>query len=351
MTIRDLVVVTGGAGFIGSNLVEELGRRGQPVVVIDDFDGPEKWSNVSHTNVHALVNWTVALDWLDKHADLISAVFHLGAISSTTASDLNLLLAKNVHFSNAMWDWCARTGKPLLYGSSAATYGDGRLGFSDAMNLAQLEQLHPLNPYAWSKHLVDLRILRSVTAGAKQPPAWYGVKFFNVYGPREHHKGDMRSVALKFYEKATSGGDVELFRSHRPDVKDGMQLRDFIHVGDCIDVMLWLMAARPDNGIYNIGTGRAEPFLEIANAVIAATKAPAQVRFIDMPEAIRDRYQYFTAADMSKLRGAGYNGSFRPVAAGIADYVRTLSASNESDGNAQARDGKSGGSFNLTVNR
>jgi ADP-L-glycero-D-manno-heptose 6-epimerase len=327
--IMDLVVVTGGAGFIGSNLVEELGRRGQRAVVIDDFDGSEKQNNVGHTNIHELVNWTLAFDWLDKHADVISAVFHLGAISSTTASDLNLLLAKNVHFSNTMWDWCVQHGKPLLYGSSAATYGYGRLGFSDAMNLQQLEKLRPLNPYAWSKHLVDLRILRSVAAGAKQPPAWYGVKFFNVYGPHEHHKGDMRSVALKLYERVKSGGDIELFRSHRPDFEDGMQLRDFIHVGDCVDVMLWLMARRPDNGIYNIGTGRAEAFLEIAKAVVAATNARAQVRFIDMPEAIRERYQYFTEADMGKLRGAGYNASFRTVAVGVADYVRALSASNE----------------------
>ena len=157
-----------------------------------------------------------------------------------------------------MWDWCARRGKPLLYASSAATYGDGRLGFSDAMSLEQLQELRPLNPYGWSKHIVDLRIARSVAAGAQQPPVWYGVKFFNVYGPHEHLKGDMRSVALKLYEKVTSGGHIELFRSHRPDFKDGMQLRDFIHVGDCIEVMAWLMAERPASGLYNIGTGSAE---------------------------------------------------------------------------------------------
>ena len=321
-----VVVVTGGAGFIGSNLVEELGRRGQLAVVIDDFDAAEKWSNLRHANIHDLVNWTAAFDWLDRNADQVSSVFHLGAVSSTTVTDLNLLLAKNVHFSNAMWDWCARRGKPLLYASSAATYGDGRLGFSEAMSLEQLQELRPLNPYGWSKHIVDLRIARSVAAGAQQPPVWYGVKFFNVYGPHEHLKGDMRSVALKLYEKVTSGGHIELFRSHRPDFKDGMQLRDFIHVGDCIEVMAWLMAERPASGLYNIGTGSAEAFLAVANAVIAQTNAQAQVRFIDMPGEIRDRYQYFTEADISKLRGAGYNGSFRTVAAGVADYVRALSA-------------------------
>jgi len=325
--IKDLIVVTGGAGFIGSNLVEQLGERGRLAVVIDDFATPDKWANVRHANIHDLVNWTEAFDWLDRNADRVAEVFHLGAISSTTASDLKALLAQNVHFSNAVWDWCAARGKPLVYASSAATYGDGSRGFADAMTLGELEKLAPLNPYGWSKHLVDLHVLRCAAAGAKQPPAWYGVKFFNVYGPREHHKGDMRSVALKFYEKVKAGGQVELFRSYRPDVADGMQSRDFIHVGDTVDVLLWLMAQRPPSGIYNVGTGRAEAFLEIAKAVIAETRMKAAVRFIDMPEAIRERYQYFTQADMSKLRSVGYNAPFRAVAEGVADYVRALSAS------------------------
>ena len=232
--IKDLIVVTGGAGFIGSNLVEQLGERGRLAVVIDDFATPDKWANVRHPNIHDLVNWTEAFDWLDRNADRVAEVFHLGAISSTTASDLKALLAQNVHFSNAVWDWCAARGKPLVYASSAATYGDGSRGFSDAMAFGELEKLAPLNPYGWSKHLVDLHVLRSAAAGARQPPAWYGVKFFNVYGPREHHKGDMRSVALKLYEKVKAGGQVELFRSYRPDVADGMQSRDFIHVGDSV---------------------------------------------------------------------------------------------------------------------
>jgi ADP-L-glycero-D-manno-heptose 6-epimerase len=325
--IEQFAVVTGGAGFIGSNLVEALGQRGQLVVVIDDFATPDKWKNIRHPNIHELVNWTEAFAWLDRHSDRVSSVFHLGAVSSTTASDLNLLLKKNIHFSNAMWDWCTQHDKPLVYASSAATYGDGGHGFSDAMALDAMEKLVPLNPYGWSKHLIDLHIVRSAAAGAKQPPAWYGLKFFNVYGPREHHKGDMRSVALKLYEKVKAGGQIELFRSYRPDFADGMQLRDFIHVGDGVDVMLWLMAQRPTSGIYNIGTGRAEAFLEIAKAVIAETRTNATVRFIDMPEAIRERYQYLTQADISKLRSIGYNAPFRTVADGVADYVRVLSAS------------------------
>jgi ADP-L-glycero-D-manno-heptose 6-epimerase len=325
--IKDLNVVTGGAGFIGSNLVERLGQLGRLAVVIDDFATGQKWDNVRHANIHDVVHWTEGFDWLGRNADRIGSVFHLGAISSTTANDLNALLKHNVHFSSAMWDWCAAHGKPLLYASSAATYGEGAQGFSDAVTLQELEKLTPLNPYGWSKHLVDLRILRSVAAGAMAPPAWFGVKFFNVYGPREHHKGDMRSVALKLYETAKAGGQIELFRSYRPEFADGMQLRDFIHVGDSVDVMLWLMAQRPASGLYNIGTGRAESFLEIAKAVIAATGANAPVHFIDMPQAIRARYQYFTQADMSKLRGAGYNAPFRTVAEGVADYVRALSAS------------------------
>jgi ADP-L-glycero-D-manno-heptose 6-epimerase len=321
-----LIVVTGGAGFIGSNLVGELARRGQLVVVIDDFDDAAKWVNVRHANIHDLVAWPKAFEWLEAHKDMISSVFHLGAISATTANDINMLLAKNVHFSNAIWAWCAQEEKPLVYASSAATYGDGELGFSDRMPLGELEKLAPLNPYAWSKHLVDLRALRAVNAGAARPPAWYGVKFFNVYGPREHHKGDMRSVALKLYETVKTGRPVELFRSHRADFEDGKQLRDFVHVGDCVDVLLWLMATRPENGLYNIGTGRAEPFLEIADAVIGETGAQTEVRFIDMPAALRERYQYFTQADMSKLRAAGYSAPFRGVAEGVRDYVRALSA-------------------------
>ena len=323
---RDLTIVTGGAGFIGSNLVEELGRRDRLAVVIDDFTDGDKSDNLRHPNIHERVPWREALDWLDAHADRVGEVFHLGAISSTTASDFKLLLDKNVHFSIAIWDWCARHGRPLLYASSAATYGDGSQGFSDALTLQELKALEPLNPYGRSKHLVDLRIMRAVASGSPQPPVWYGVKFFNVYGPHEHHKGDMRSVALKLYEKVQAGGTIDLFKSYRPDVADGMQLRDFIHVGDSVDVMLWLMARRPDSGIYNIGTGRAESFLEIANAIIAETRARTEVRFIEMPEAVRERYQYFTQADLKKLTAAGYNGRFRTVAEGVADYVRALAA-------------------------
>ena len=325
--IKDLTVVTGGAGFIGSNVVERLGRDDRLAVVIDDLAAPGRWDNVRHGNIHDLVNWTDTFGWLDRNADRIADVIHLGAISSTTETDLDLLMRKNVHFSHAIWDWCATHRKPLVYASSAATYGDGSQGFSDAMTLDALAKLNPLNPYGWSKHTVDLHVLRSVAAGAKHPPAWYGVKFFNVYGPREHHKGDMRSVALKLYEKVKAGGQIELFKSYRPDFANGMQLRDFMYVEDSVDVVLWLLARRPPNGIYNIGTGRAEAFLEIAKAVIAGTGAADNVRFIDMPEAIRDRYQYFTQADMGKLRAAGYNGRFRTVAEGVADYLRVLSAS------------------------
>jgi ADP-L-glycero-D-manno-heptose 6-epimerase len=321
-----LAVVTGGAGFIGTNLVEELLRRDRAVVVIEDLAAPQVTSNLGHLNVHEIVDWTVAFDWLGAHAGEVASVFHLGAISSTTANDLDLLLKKNVQFSIALWDWCAARGKPLLYASSAATYGDGGLGFSDAMTLDALKALEPLNAYGRSKQIVDLHILRAAASGAPQPPGWYGAKFFNVYGPHERHKGDMRSVALKLYETVTAERTIELFRSYRPEFADGMQLRDFIHVGDCVDVMLWLMAQRPASGLYNIGTGRAESFLAIANTVIAETGARNEVRFIDMPEAIRERYQYFTQADMGKLRAAGYNGSFRSVAEGVADYVRALAA-------------------------
>jgi ADP-L-glycero-D-manno-heptose 6-epimerase len=319
-----MIVVTGGGGFIGSRVVRRLAQDGVAAVIVEDFSRPEKWVNLRHDNIHDLVDWQEAFAWLDAHAFDVRGVVHMGAISSTTETNLDLIRRKNVRFSLDMWSWCERHNKPLAYASSAATYGDGALGFSDRLTLPELRKLAPLNPYGWSKQLVDLRIMGDVAAERAAPPHWYGLKFFNVYGPNETHKGAMRSVALKLYEQLQGSGELTLFRSHDPAYADGKQLRDFVHVDDVVDVILWLLHRQPESGLYNVGTGKAEPFLAIAETILRETQSRSQVRFIDMPEHIRGQYQYFTQADIGKLRQVGYNGTFRDVATGTADYVKAL---------------------------
>lgn len=319
-----MIVVTGGGGFIGSRVVARLSRDGIAAAIVEDFSRAEKWANLRVDNLHDLVDWQEAFGWLDAHADDIGSVIHMGAISSTTETDLDLIRRKNVRFTFDLWQWCARHGKPLVYASSAATYGGGEHGFSDRLSLDELTRLKPLNMYGWSKQIVDLRLLRDAAGGRPTPPHWYGLKFFNVYGPNEAHKGAMRSVALKLYEQLTHHGHMTLFRSHDPAYEDGRQLRDFVYVDDVADVILWLLRARPASGLYNVGTGKAEPFLAIANALLAATGANASVTYVDMPANIRGQYQYFTEADIGRLRAAGYNGGFRDVAEGVAAYVEAL---------------------------
>lgn len=260
--------------------------------------------------------WRTAFTWLERRAADVAAVIHLGAISLTTVTDLEALLSMNVHFSLELWDWCTRNQTPLVYASSAASYGGGEFGFSDRIDLPTLKRLCPLNPYGWSKQIIDLRIARDVAAGLPAPPKWYGLKFFNVYGPLEAHKGEMRSVALKMYQQLKSANCLQLFRSHHPSYEDGKQLRNFVYVEDVVDVILWLLEHGPECGLYNVGTGRPEPFLTIAESVIAQTGADTSVDFIDMPPAVREQYQYHTEADITKLRAAGYAKPFRPLAVG-----------------------------------
>lgn len=322
--MSDLVVVTGGAGFIGSNTAAALAVEGRRVVIVDRLGSDERWLNIAPIAVHDVVHADAFGEWLAANGKNVGAVVHMGAISATTETDIDKLLRDNIRLSIDLWEWCGRTATPFVYASSAATYGDGSAGFDDDWTEPALARLRPLNAYGWSKHLVDRRISRDVAEGKPQPPVWCGLKFFNVYGPNERHKGPMRSVALQIFEKIGAGETVRLFRSHRPDYANGGQLRDFVYADDCVAVTKWVLGQKSFSGIYNLGTGKARTFLDLAKAGFSALKAPERIEFIDTPEQIRDRYQYFTEARMDRLRAAGYRGNFMSLEDGVADYAARL---------------------------
>jgi ADP-L-glycero-D-manno-heptose 6-epimerase len=317
-----MILVTGGAGFIGSNLVAALAERGEEVAVCDTLGHGDKWRNLAKHELAALVAPDQCRPWLDAEAKNVRAVFHLGAISSTTETDADLFAEHNVRRSLGLWRWCAAAQVPFIYASSAATYGDGSAGFDDDGSAAALATLRPLNAYGWSKHVVDRRVARDVAARRPAPPQWAGLKFFNVFGPNEYHKGDMRSIVAKNFAAAREGQNVRLFRSHRNDYGDGGQMRDFIYVRDCVDVMLWLLDHPKVSGLFNLGTGKARSFADLATALFAALGRAPGIDYIDMPEGLRARYQYFTQAEMGRLRRAGYARPFTSLEDGVTDYVR-----------------------------
>ncbi|MEQ8355139.1 MAG: ADP-glyceromanno-heptose 6-epimerase [Kiloniellaceae bacterium] len=322
-----MLLVTGGAGFIGSNLVAALSARGEAVIVCDRLGTGDKWRNLAHHEVEDVIPPEELPEFLRWAEGRLSGVFHLGAISATTETDGDALLANNFRLSKVFWDHCARESIPLIYASSAATYGDGAQGFDDDAGRAALARLRPLNGYGWSKHLFDRWVQRRLAAtdpgeeGAA-PPQWAGLKFFNVYGPNEYHKGGQASVAWHLFGQVTSGEPAKLFQSHHPDYADGGQLRDFIWVGDCVDVMLWLLDNPAVSGLFNVGTGRARSFADLARAVFAAMARPENISYVPTPEAIRDKYQYFTEAPMARLRAAGYDKPFTELEEGVARYVK-----------------------------
>jgi ADP-L-glycero-D-manno-heptose 6-epimerase len=321
----DLIVVTGGAGFIGSHIVRDLAKAGSRVVVSDLLQSGGKWRNLAEAQLHDIVRPDMLFDWLGRHTGEIGAIVHMGAISSTTEVDVDRFVTNNIRLTIDLWEWCAANEARFLYASTAATYGDGRVGFSDDQNPAALATLRPLNAYGWSKHLVDRRIIDDVARRRPLPPQWAGLKFFNVYGPSESHKGDMQSVVSKVFPIVTGGGTVALFKSHNPHFRDGGQLRDFVYVKDCVAVVRWLLRTPNANGLFNVGTGAARSFLDLVDAVGATVGRSPNIRFVDTPIEFRDKYQYFTQADVAKLRTAGFDQPFHSLEDGIRDYIESAS--------------------------
>ena len=317
-----MILVTGGAGFIGSNLVASLDEAGRRVAVCDRFGCDDKWKNLQTRELAELVDPAQLDDLLLRSGATLDAIVHMGAISATTETDVDLIVETNVRLSQQLWHWCAEHNVPLIYASSAATYGDGAEGFSDDDTPEALARLRPLNAYGWSKHLFDRWVARQVALGKPAPPSWAGLKFFNVYGPNEHHKGEMRSVVTKAWPTAAAGQAVTLFRSHHEGYADGGQMRDFVYVEDCVDVMLWLLEHTEVSGIFNLGTGRAQSWLELMTALYNAVGQELRVEWVDTPVEIRDRYQYFTEADMTRLRAAGYDQAPTALEDGVGKYVR-----------------------------
>ncbi len=320
---RRMILLTGGAGFIGSCLQAALFARGRRTVVVDRLGDEGKWRNLGAHPPERLLP-PEALDCFLQAAPQLDAVIHLGAVSETTARDGDLVWQTNVGLSQRLWDWCAARGVRFLYASSAATYGDaeGEGGFSD--DPARLDRLRPLNLYGWSKHAFDLWVRRQVEDSLPAPPHWAGLKFFNVYGPNEYHKGPMISVVKVKHDEVAAGRPPRLFRSDRDGLADGQQARDFVWVGDVVDVLLWLLDAPAATGLFNLGTGVARSYLDLAHAVCDAAGAPRRVEFVDMPASLRGQYQSYTCADIGRLRAAGYGGRFIPLEEGVQRYVDLL---------------------------
>jgi ADP-L-glycero-D-manno-heptose 6-epimerase len=318
-----VIVITGGAGFIGSNLVAALEERGEhDLVVCDRLGSDGKWRNIGKRELSAIVPPEALLDFLDDHGREINSLFHLGAISATTERDADLIAATNFTLSQRLWEWAAATETRFIYASSAATYGDGEAGFDDDFSVAALARLRPLNAYGWSKHLFDRRVARLLEHHGQRPAQWAGLKFFNVYGPNEYHKGAMQSVAVQIYRRAASGEAARLFRSHRDGIPDGGQKRDFIYVRDAVDMMLWLYDHAAVNGLFNIGSGTARSFADLAHAVFRAIGREPRIDYVETPAEIRDKYQYFTEARMDRLRAAGYDKPATSLETGVSDYVQ-----------------------------
>jgi ADP-L-glycero-D-manno-heptose 6-epimerase len=315
-----LIIVTGATGFIGSNIVADLNALGRTdIVLVDDLGTQGKWKNIAKRRFADLV-LPSELEALLATLSGADVVYHMGANSSTTVTDGDSILDTNFRASKKLWEWCTTTRTPFLYASSAATYGDGAQGFRDDQSLDALDALRPLNLYGWSKHAFDKWAVERAEQGAA-PPQWCGLKFFNVYGPNEQHKGDMRSLVAKNTPAVAQDTPLKLFKSYRPDFADGQQLRDFVYVKDCTRVMLWLASQPSISGIFNLGTGQARSFVDLVQAIGAALNKPVEIEFVEMPDSIRANYQYFTQASMDKLVQAGYQEPFHSLEDGVADYV------------------------------
>ncbi len=314
-----MILITGGAGFIGSNTVNYFLKKGEKVVSVD-------WHN--HENQKYFPNKTFDIVnpknlemFLKKNRKRISIIIHLGAITSTVEQDLNLIIENNLHLSIKLWEWCQINGKRFIYASSAATFGNGDHGFSDDSDDAYLSKLIPLNLYGWSKHIID-RIIWKKFKRNKIKTQCVGLKFFNVYGPNEFHKKDMRSIILKIYEKIESDKIIKLFKSHNPDYKDGEQLRDFVYVKDVTEIIYWFTKNKKISGLFNIGSSKPESFNKLAECVYRTCNKQKKIEYVNTPKSIRKQYQYFTKATTQKLRKSGYNKKFYTLEDGINDYIQ-----------------------------
>ncbi len=315
-----MLLVTGGAGFIGSNVVASLNEAGHTDIAVNDSLGSDgKWRNLAGRQLADFVPPADLLRWLDGRK--LDAIVHLGAISSTTTNDGDAIIDTNFRLSLRLLDWCATTRTPFIYASSAATYGDGSHGFSDDCSSAALRQLKPMNLYGWSKHLFDLAVVERAARLESLPPQWAGLKFFNVFGPNEYHKGEMMSLVAKRFDEVKAGKPVRLFKSYRAGIGDGEQKRDFIYVDDAVAIVRWLVETPSVSGIFNVGTGQARSFRDLMTAMFAALGREPAIEYIDMPEAIRGSYQYFTQAETANLRRGGYNGAFTTLEAAVRRYV------------------------------
>ncbi|QNA82911.1 ADP-glyceromanno-heptose 6-epimerase [Sphingomonas sp. So64.6b] len=323
-----MILITGGAGFIGANVVAALqGRR--PIAVADRFGTDDKWKNLRHAGLDMLIFPEEIESFLAENGNSVSSVIHMGAISATTERDVDLIVRSNIRLSRMLWDFCARRGVPFIYASSAATYGDGNLGFEDRSDDAYLSTLRPLNAYGWSKLAFDHMVSDIVHRGEPAPPRWAGLKFFNVYGPREQHKGPMRSVMTANFEQLRDGASLKLFRSDRPDYADGGQMRDFIYVEDCVAVIAWMLDHDFPSDLYNVGTGHGGTWVEAGEAMFAAVGRQSAIEFIDMPPSLVGRYQYFTQARMEKLAAIGAPVPATSLHDGVAATYAYLAAESE----------------------
>jgi len=311
-----MIIVTGALGFIGSALLGELEARGYgELVAVDNFDDAYKFSNLDGKKIKERIDRTVFCEWLSLNASKVQFVFHIGARTRTNEFDWNVLNDLNVNYSKQLWQICSQESIPLIYASSAATYGNGENGFSD--DPANIKQLNPMNPYGESKQLFDLWMMEQENT----PPFWAGFKFFNVFGPNEYHKGRMASVVFHAFNQIKESGSVNLFKSYNSEYADGEQRRDFVYIKDVLNVLIYHMETRKKSGLYNLGSGKSHTFLELATGVFKALNLESNLNYIDMPEDIRDNYQYFTQADDLRLVESGYSKGFTPFEDAIADYV------------------------------
>lgn len=317
-----MILVTGGAGFIGSCVVAKLDEMGiRDVYVVDWLRDDDRWKNIAKHEIGGVILPEQLDNFLAEHGNEITAVIGMGAISTTTERDVDAILVNNQQLAWKLWKFCRDHDAQYIYASSAATYGDGANGFEDRQDLEYLKALRPLNPYGWSKASFDVKVAREIEMGRKTPRQWAALKFFNVYGPNEYHKGGQKSVIAHIFPSVKAGEPVKLFKSYKEGYADGWQLRDFVYVDDVVNVIAWLLQNPQVSGVFNVGTGKARSFFDLAKATWNALGLEEQVVYVDMPEAIRDRYQYFTEADISKLRAAGYDAPMTELEDGVKDYV------------------------------